>query len=188
LTGIDGKQWGIRIVASVCLLLAFAVVVVIGRGFMVKDQFALTKAGSAYGVAISKGGICCTRTILTPLYGTLAEGQWEFTHTVYAAGYPAERTGGILARLGFVFAQSQKTSGPSSGGPAVLISAMGFACPLWFPLVLLLISPAIAIRSELKRRRHLAQPDVCRKCGYDLRASTNRCPECGTPISAAIDW
>ncbi len=35
-----------------------------------------------------------------------------------------------------------------------------------------------AFRRDLKRDRG----GLCMKCGYDLRHSTERCPECGEPI------
>jgi hypothetical protein len=53
--------------------------------------------------------------------------------------------------------------------------------PLWLPIVLCAILPArwLLIRRRLRRRQTLG---LCPICGYDLRASTARCPECGTVI------
>ena len=59
--------------------------------------------------------------------------------------------------------------------------------PYWFVIGLFAILPAIwfyrsrppRIDLDGLRRRQLGRP-LCRVCGYDLRATPERCPECGT--------
>jgi hypothetical protein len=51
--------------------------------------------------------------------------------------------------------------------------------PLWFVAALLLAPPvyrAVGLRRARRRRR----TGHCASCGYDLRATPDRCPECGT--------
>lgn len=36
------------------------------------------------------------------------------------------------------------------------------------------------------RKQYQMAHGLCLTCGYDLRASKDRCPECGTPISPAL--
>jgi hypothetical protein len=52
------------------------------------------------------------------------------------------------------------------------------AVPLWFLLLVSLVMPALALR-RWRRERVRRQIDHCRHCGYDLRATPERCPECG---------
>jgi hypothetical protein len=49
--------------------------------------------------------------------------------------------------------------------------------PPWVPC---LVAAAIIVAPAMKRRRHV--PGHCRACGYDLRGSGERCPECGTAM------
>jgi hypothetical protein len=50
--------------------------------------------------------------------------------------------------------------------------------PLWLILPVLLILPAMSARAYFRDRRR-RKLDLCVSCGYDLRASADRCPECG---------
>lgn len=77
---------------------------------------------------------------------------------------------------GHQFSHGQETF-QSPGGQAVLEC---WSTPCWFWAILTFILPAVMV--VRKRVRPPCGPQVCRRCGYDLRASTERCPECGTPI------
>jgi hypothetical protein len=68
---------------------------------------------------------------------------------------------------------------------AVLNRSATFYVRLGMPTVLFAILPAwwLVRKRKLDRER---RKGTCRVCGYDLRASAERCPECGTPFSAPI--
>jgi hypothetical protein len=51
--------------------------------------------------------------------------------------------------------------------------------PHWFLAVLLAVLPALYLRTILRSRKR-DRKGLCPVCGYDLRATPDRCPECGT--------
>jgi hypothetical protein len=59
----------------------------------------------------------------------------------------------------------------------VIAQSWGIAFPIWVPAGLLAAVPATRLVRRLRRRN---RPGLCRVCGYDLRATPGRCPECGT--------
>jgi hypothetical protein len=51
--------------------------------------------------------------------------------------------------------------------------------PYWLFMALSLPAPLLAIR-QVRRRAKRRKAGLCERCGYDLRASPERCPECGS--------
>jgi hypothetical protein len=52
--------------------------------------------------------------------------------------------------------------------------------PVWLPVAAAGVWPAMALVVRVLRRRRAGDLGVCTACGYDLRATPGRCPECGT--------
>lgn len=76
-------------------------------------------------------------------------------------------------RLGFSVQSLWKRSGPAA------------FVPMWF-IAAVTGMPALSTGVDWFRRRHRFPAGHCKRCGYDLRASPERCPECGTRNPAAI--
>ena len=101
-------------------------------------------------------------------------GVVRYGRTVHSEAVPVQFSGrtvyaGGLSRLDY----------PFSAHCGTLLAA--FAT---LPLARLLL-PAVRRRLASRRAR---RPGFCRRCGYDLRATPERCPECGAEPPAVAGW
>ncbi len=75
--------------------------------------------------------------------------------------------------LGFkLFFTSQRTNWFHGSGWELIV-------PHWFAVICSTVLPLLWIRQTRRRRRERVQ-GACTNCGYDLRATPDRCPECAT--------
>ncbi len=73
---------------------------------------------------------------------------------------------------------------PAKGCTYVTSQHVAIAIPLWPIMALTGVIPLIdLIRGPLRRHRRRKR-GLCETCGYDLRGSPGRCPECGRQIDS----
>ena len=168
------------VLAATCAVLCVLVVAAWVRGYFVSDTvgFGLARPDwtlSAGGFMSGRGGLGFAVMSGMP-YEKQIDGPFYHREAVgYAGGLgnePARR-----AAMGFLYVRLPPTS--YGRGWAV-------AVPLWSLLLLLAPWPAWHLRTVWRdgpaRRRRLG---LCVRCGYDLRASAERCPECGEAVESA---
>ncbi len=72
--------------------------------------------------------------------------------------------------------------GPDFEMPIKNVGNGSLFVPLWMP-TLLFAGLSYTFVAPVYRRRKRKKLGLCVKCGYDLRASKDRCPECGEGFS-----
>jgi hypothetical protein len=143
------------------------------RTWHMVDEFALT-GNSTWEIAFMRGKFLCTRLdpiqptgVFHACYSTVSglEDRWEFAN----AGQPLfSWLPGIRTATGTF---SPSTQGISHDYRVITVT-------LWPIVTLLAIPVGLPMVSHLQRRRRLRR-GLCPYCGFDLRATADRCPECG---------
>jgi hypothetical protein len=82
-------------------------------------------------------------------------------------------------RAGFGLHRWEQLPKSTIPGPKYTNRYLGVAVPFWLLALLCAIPPALRWNPRRARRRRAAA-GLCPACGYDLRATPERCPECGT--------
>ena len=157
--------------AVLCLVLCAIACVFWVRSYWVSDGLCFTSKWDSMVIVASRGEVLFT-TIMSHTQNPSSEqgfvyerlsGSWDSTDRIQRA-----RNWGAL---GFFFI-AEEGFYPNSG------TLRGIALPFWF-LLLVLASLRIALLRACDRSMP-EQPGRCSMCGYDLRATPDRCPECGT--------
>jgi hypothetical protein len=105
-----------------------------------------------------------------------AERGRRFVHATGHYSWP--HVGRPTPRFGvYRWQHSARETPTSEGSPSVWVTDDRIEFPIWLPA--LLGSPAGAAWAEIFFRRRFRFADgLCARCGYDLRATPHRCPEC----------
>jgi hypothetical protein len=110
--------------------------------------------------------------------------DWSQRAAAWNPGNPAfaPRPSGFKWGHFYCFWQRQKS--PRNFGIVSITSRLSVSVPYWFLCLLTALLPIsrFVIPRIGQTRRERKRLGLCLNCGYDLRASTDRCPECGTEI------
>ena len=95
---------------------------------------------------------------------------------------PTQPMGGAM-QLGFGYDRAWAYA-ETSASSHLIANALKIYVPFWFIILVMAVLPVWRIL-RLMRAKLALRPGLCRRCGYDLRATPDRCPECGTAPAGA---
>jgi hypothetical protein len=183
-----------RIVLSTAVILAIAAGAMWIRSLSTADAWPLFVHRSGVQVQSWDGRLFCSLVEMRGFApGSMARLSFGVLNGSASSNLPVLPSGGGMrlsadlgfyaggVRNGFGFGRTEAMITPGTA----FFRARVISIPYWL-LVATPLLIGVAAAKLGSRRRHAA--GLCRKCGYDLRATPDRCPECGTiPSSRAAD-
>jgi len=171
-----------NLVALVSLSLFAATALLWARSYFRGDYFSFhTSAGDRLSITSTNGTLLAERQFNEIYYDKTRPQGWTY-RTLDPAHYRDRKWTtasqwrfagfGLVINRGTV-ARTQKSARPGAWQNTVVL------VPYWSLLIILAIPIGLWIRAKTRARR-LARMHLCNVCGYDLRATPTRCPECGT--------
>jgi len=152
------------------------------------DSILFSVGSAGGGISLHYGDARFHGKTLQHLHESPLTSHWQrqsnLTENLREHPYPnfAERPGPgqwlYLKRWGFCLTTVNETDVPDG---LTFAHFYGIVVPIWFVMLLCTIFPAIWFRKFLRHRYRLRH-NLCPTCGYDLRASKGKCPECGAAI------
>ncbi|HEX4797309.1 MAG TPA: hypothetical protein VH370_26180 [Humisphaera sp.] len=195
-------RWVLNVVAALSLLLAIAICVVWARSYWVQDEPTFAGQGNAFFQLTSRSGDLVIDVAQTwpedcrRWYSGAPDDHFGPSY-VPSTGMNTERnvagvklvtgTFSIAMSNGSVLMEEHKDFPLlitlADGWP--ITRAVELKMPHGYYFVAFSVLPLAWAFSKLRCRyfaRHRRRLGLCPSCGYDLRATADRCPECGTGI------
>ncbi len=181
------RRYILNALTVLSLLLCVATAALWVRSYRVLDSYQSFRPadGRLIALALLRGGLQIAHGDGFPRDHPLANAGWESIEMGDFMLGPPDKNWQLL--FGGVTSIDQRLLGFRYLSGYLLAGRFwSIQIPLWSICTLLLLSPMLRMRSSCQkwqRREHR----LCLRCGYDLRATPDRCPECGTPVTTPID-